>query len=170
MSKEREQIPAPLSLEAVIQAAVETVLINGRHAPTLIVEGSNTIIRVELTQTPATAEGRQVQMLTVGALLREQGQLGTLKQLFHISETWLSIQDKAQTTRPRPFKDINRKEVLVISQFHPHDQATEVVVLEMRRDRQGELRELKPFALSDDIDFSYSPLLQAFVDGYRFGE
>lgn len=170
MPKEDRNQPSPLTLETITQLAVETTLVSGRHAPTLVVEGNTQTVRLELTQTPPTPEGRALQMLTIGALLREQRQLGTLKQLFFISEAWLSSQATAHPARPRPSQDPNRQEVLIISRFQAHDEATQAVILAMRRDKKGELRELKPLLLPDEITSSNSPLLQAFVHGYQHGD
>jgi hypothetical protein len=167
VKKEGEPQPTPLTIETVAEIAVEVLLRDGYHRPTLIVEGSKASRVLQLSQVPPTHEERAAQMLTVGLLLREQGELGRLKQVYFVTEAWLSEQNDLQA--PRPSQDPNRKEVLVVSGFQVSGARRQVALYEMVRDARGQFRELKPFQAPHDPDNVYTPLLDAFVFGYRRG-
>ena len=69
-----------------------------------------------------------------------------------------------------PSQDPNRREVLFITGFEPRTGLTRGVILEMIRDQDEMLRELRPFE-SPGVDESEvkSPLLDAFVQGLFAG-
>jgi hypothetical protein len=102
--------------------------------------------------------------------LAKSGQVGDLEQVFMVSEAWMSQAAADQTPFVPPSQDPNRKEVLIVSNVQVKERETRMVIFEMIRDDAGELADLKEFeALRDERADAYSPLLDAFVRGFRIG-
>ena len=72
---------------------------------------------------------------------------------------------------PRPSEDPKCKEVLVISNRSTSEQESRLVIFEMVRDVEGQLAELRDIQLPSVNEKSHAetPLLDAFVDGFRMG-
>ena len=75
MSKEAEQPPSPLTLEEVANSAKEMLLHEGFHHFTIIAEGSNAIVPIQIEPVPATHIERLALTFRVGAFLTESQQL-----------------------------------------------------------------------------------------------
>lgn len=168
MGKEHEPRPSSLSFEMVVKLAKETALEHGNHVPTLLVEGSRETALVQLQDIPDTPEGRIAQMFTLGLALGQEKSIGTLTQVFYIFEAWMSMGQGGKLPSGRPSQDPNRKEILMIANFKTRQQELKTVVLEMVRDSEGQLldlREIKPNAGQAEF-----PLITAFVRGFQVGK
>lgn len=155
-----------LTLDQVVNEAIDTTLRDGGHIPMLIVEGDkqSALIPLELAD---TFEGRQMQMLMLGTLLSRGRTLGTLAQVFFISEGWMKSVEPGETDTIRPALDPNRKEVLTVFHQDISDDAVHMRNFEMIRENDGQLVELKPHTeLYGEEHQAESPLLQAFVTGF----
>jgi len=170
VSKEQDQSPKELSLEKVIHLAKEVTLRDGRHIPTVIADGNIQTAIAQLVELAETHQGRVRQMFITGFALAQSGQVGALKQVFFISEAWMSMVHERKLPDHPPSQDPNRKEILFISNLKVRSWETRMALFEMVRDEQGRLTELKEFQLptSEAIE-AESPLLAAFVDGFDVG-
>lgn len=173
MSKEREHQPHELTLDQVIQQARDIILEHGEHPPLLIMTGSKQNVLGPISNIASTHEGRVQQLFQMGFELGLTRSVGELKQIFFISESWLSKgQDDKQPTIP-PSTDPNRIEVLLVSSLRLRGRTPQqsIVILEMVRDKQGKLTELREIErIEDDGDNKVeSPLLLAAVRGFRLG-
>jgi hypothetical protein len=163
------ETPPALSLEAVIALAQESLLRDGYHLPTLIAEGTQQSTVIQLERMASTFEARAQQMLLLGAMLAQQGELGVLHHVFFITEAWMSIGTPTSLPKHRPSKDPQRTEVLTVSQRVIRPPQTEIVVFEMQRDATGKLvrlEDLHPQLGSENARTAQSPLLEAFAIGF----
>ena len=166
-----EPQPARVTLDEVVQQAVETLLLQGQHVPTIIAEGDLNVLLLAIADMGQTFEERRLQMALAGFAMAHRAQIGSLRQVFFISEAWMSTGSK--DTRPfrQPSQDPNRKEVLTIANQDVLEQKTRLILFEMLRDTDGHLREVREhqgLATGTDVT-AESPLLEAFVDGFQHG-
>ena len=170
MSTEREQPPAPIEFDQVIRLAKETLLRDGYHAPTLIVDGSRWRAVIEFSELAPNHEGRASQMFSVGTLLARGGKMGRLRHVFFISEGWMSVPHEGKLPDVLPSQDPNRKEMLVITGYEERTRQTTMALFEMIRDPEGALRELRDFVPAAGGETrAESPLLAAFAAGFDMG-
>jgi hypothetical protein len=172
VTKEQDHQPKPLTLEHVAQTATDVLLARGVHFPTLVVEGSQHATIREVSDLAATHEGRLRQLFAAGFVLASSGVLGDLKQIFFITEAWVSTAppDQLKSTIV-PSEDPARKEALVVSHLDAQTNEARIILREMIRDADGHLTEIR--ALHEDDQRAGrrldSPLLQAFASGYATG-
>ena len=172
MNKEREQQPSHLSIEVVAERAKETALKEGGHPPTLLVKGTLETVVIQPQEIGATPEDRQQQLFEIGFLVGDSQLVGILQQAFLVTEGWLSVAEAGQPLKVPPSQDPQRKEVLVVSELNV-DEVEEaemnILVYEMLRDTNGELRELTRHNELDQRGNGVSPLLDAFLAGFVEG-
>ncbi|MBZ0285239.1 MAG: hypothetical protein K8L97_31185 [Anaerolineae bacterium] len=170
MGKEHDKHPSSFMLEDVVAIAKSIILEHGWHAPTLIIEGNRKSVIMQLVNIESTHEGRVQQMYMAGRVVGETGQLGTLKQVFFVSEGWMSLGDGDNAPEMPPSQDPQRKEVLFVSSLQAQTQKGQLALFEMIRDDQAKLVELSPIQQGDEVQLRVSsPLLTAFVQGFRLG-
>jgi hypothetical protein len=170
MGKEHGKRQPALTLEAVAAGIKEDALKRGQQPPTVIVQGSRQIEVAEFDTFDPTHEGRAQQMFTAGFLLAQAGNVGQLRQVFFMSEAWMSVAQEDKPASMTPSLDPNRKEVLMVSAYTVGSRKSGLVVFEMVRDTRGRLVELKDFKLSQEYDQEENPLLEAFVLGFETGK
>lgn len=163
MRREREQ-SEPVRLEHVVRLARETLLRDGYHAPTLIVDGSRRVLVVQIAELASEHAGRVEQMIIAGIAVAREGQGRQLRRVYFVCEGRMSLARDGVL----PSQDPQRKEVLAITGIDVRTRQTETVLYEMVRDGSGELRELadvdQPASGSAD-----SPLPGAFSTATRVG-
>jgi hypothetical protein len=166
-----ESRPGQYSLEEVVEIAQEVILEHGNHVPTIIVQGEKGSAINQLVPFPETHEGRQERMFIAGLMLAQSGRIGDLKQVFFISEAWMSAADEDGPPRIPPSQDPKRIEVLIITHLEVEDQRTELALYEMIRDAEGRLADLLELEQPGTAEGGHveSPLLSAFVEGFRQG-
>lgn len=167
MRDEQHQSP-PFTLEAVTRIAQGILLERGSHTPTVIVEGDQRRIGVQLDSPAPTHEGRAQQMFRIGLALAQSGEVGVLQQVFFISEAWLSSAAPGERFKQLPSQDPQRKEVVMIAHRVLRPPSDEVVVFELKRDAQGVVTDFEALPQhdgSEDRDVR-SPLITAFVIGF----
>jgi hypothetical protein len=173
MSKEREQQPEDLTLERVVRQAREVLLMHGEHPPMLIIVGSQQNALGPLSHMAATHEERVQQLFGAGFAVGQAHTIGELKQVFFTCESWMSMaQDQTPPVMP-PSQDPNRVEALIISnlRIEGKEQRRSIVILEMVRDKKGKLVDVRELQrIEEETEHQvYSPLLLAFVSGFRMG-
>jgi hypothetical protein len=170
MRKEQENQPHELTFAEVIQIAKETTLRNGSHVPTVIADGRQRTVVVEIDNFKPTHEERTQQMFLVGYHLAKEQLVGVLQQTFFISEGWMSLLNQGEDVQQPPASDPNRKEVLLVAGLKLSDQDVHMIALEEVRDQAGKLTELKESPPHGEGQRTVSaPLLSAFVAGYELG-
>ena len=149
--------------------AKEAALTQGGHVPMIIIEGGSQSVIGQIANLPRTHQGRLQVLFATGAALAQSGDVATLRQVFFISEGWMSSAKKGGAIEAPPSQDPNRKEVLIISSSSDvHARRASLVVFEMLRDGEGQLVELEQLHTVEDEDLRVaSPLLNAFVEGFR---
>lgn len=167
-----ESKPGRYSIDEVVNIAKEVLLEHGNHVPTIIVQGDKGPAINQLVPFPETYEGRHRRLFITGMMLARSGRVGDLKQVFFISEGWMSVTDEQGPPQAPPSQDPNRMEGLHISYLDVEANHTDMVLFEMVRDDEEQLVELKlldqpTVAAGGHVE---SPLLGAFVSGYRQGE
>lgn len=167
MRKEWQPRPAPITFEQVTRLAQETLLRDGHHAPTLIIDGSTRPVIVQIDGLAPTFEGRVQQMFVAGQALAREGGAGRLRSVHFVTEAWLSHAQEGKLPDVPPSQDPQRKEVLIVDGVEAKSRRARVAIYEMLRDQQGNLREIRELKLPDDSSTSSdSPLLEAFLTGF----
>jgi hypothetical protein len=170
MNKGHDKKPQELTLEIVCQMAKETALRDGYHLPTLIADGHSQTVIVQITDMLSTHEARTGQMFMVGYRVANEGLVGILKQVFFISEDWMSTVRAAEDLRQMPSQDPKRKEVLMISGLKLNETEGRVRMYEMIRDSVGTLTDLRAFPDEGETPgVVASPLLDAYLLGHVAG-
>ena len=172
MNKEREQPPSGLTLEIVAQRVSESTLEHGGHQPTLMIEDTeNQLAILQFGNLPDTFAEREQQMFATGFALAQSGSIGTLKQMFFVTEGWMSLMTGDKAPERRPSQDPDRQEVLLITQMDVHHRQQGLAIFEMIRDAAYELQALNRYSFEGAVgeERMDSPLLDAFVWGYGAG-
>ena len=170
MSPERK--PDRYDLDEITNIAKENILKFGGHVPTIIVKGSDGSSIAQFESLAETHEEKARMMFAAGADIARNNRIGELWQVFFVSEAWVSMAGEDGTIDKPPSQDPNRKEVLIITTVELIEQPrTDLALFEMIRNNEGELVELKEFAMVENAEGLRveSPLLKAFVAGYRMG-
>jgi hypothetical protein len=104
-------------------------------------------------------------MFMAGAMAAQEGDVGRLRQVFLITEAWVSAGEAGQPPHDRPSLDPRRVEVLAISSYTAATQGTRLALYEMLRCADGALHDLVAFEVGEAAR-AESPLLEAFVEGF----
>ena len=123
-----EQQYEHITMEEIISIAKETILRDGQHLPTLIVEASKNLVVGRIPDLPPTHEEREELMRFLGQASAKSGRVDQLQQVFMISEGWMSEPSEDKPTDIRPSQDPNRKEVLIISAIQMKERDRKSVV------------------------------------------
>jgi hypothetical protein len=114
-------------------------------------------------------------MLSAGFAFAQSREVGELKQVFFISEAWMSIAELDKPPAVRPSQDPERIEVIMVSNLAVQEAPTRVesrmAILEMIRDAEGRLTDLNALGLAEESAEGHveNSLLDAFVVGYLAG-
>jgi hypothetical protein len=162
--------PLLLTLDEVRNNAIEILLAEGEHVPTVVAEGKLNTLVLQISELGATHEERIQQMMIAGYTLSQHANIGPLQQTFFISEAWMSTNVDETAFRP-PSQDPDRKEVLAIARLTMKEHKTEVLLFEMVRDTSGTLTEVRasPVVGKENDWGAESPLLDAFTRGFQGG-
>jgi hypothetical protein len=167
MSTERDKRPKLQTLEAVSRHAVDVLLRDGSHAPILIVEGNRGGTVITLQDMAPTHDERLRQMAQAGVVTAQRNEVGKLRQLFFITEAWMSTTEGGQLPDQPPSQDPRRKEILVVSQLQVQQDQSAMVAYEMHRDDEGKLAKITQMPSGDPSEVEVkSPLLDAFIVGF----
>lgn len=170
MSKERRQELPPILFESVVELAKETALRDGGHVPTLVIDATHQPVILQIPELASTHEMRVEQMFIAGMALAQHAHVGRLRQIVFVSEGWMSEPQEGQLPEIPPSQDPNRREVLFITGYEPRTGQTRGVILEMIRDQEETLRELREFATPGVGEEQVkSPLVDAFLRGFSAG-
>src|SRR5215217_1934180 len=113
MSPERDQ--NRISIQEIISNAKEIMFRDGNHVPILIAEGGKSLIAGQIPDLPETHGERMELLRFLGQVAAKSGRVDQLRQVFMISEGWMSAPSEDKPTDVKPSQDPNRKEVLIIS-------------------------------------------------------
>ncbi len=167
MSPERRSYE--ISLDEIVSNAKEILLRDGNHVPALIVEGSKKLIVAPIPNMPETHGERIVLLRFLGQAAVKTGSIGQLQQVFIITEGWLSVGIKEESSEVRPSQDPNRKEVLIISGMQIKERRKIMKLFEILRDDENQvisleesLRDVEEKEVTVEI-----PLVEAFVRGFQ---
>jgi len=167
MSPERECYH--IGFEEIVSNAKEVLLKDGKHVPILIVDGGQGLLISQLNELPATHQERTELMRFIGLTTAMSGKLRSLKQVFMVSEGWMSVVRKDDQRLMPPSQDPDRKEVLIISGLQLEGNRKHLRLFEILRygENNGvDLQELFPDANKEGpVEV---PLLEAFVHGFQF--
>jgi hypothetical protein len=134
-----------------------------------MVDGAKRMIVLQLEAVAPTYEERLVQMALTGAAVAQTEDVGTLQQVFFVTEAWMSEVQQGKIPSNPPSQDPNRKEILTISQLEVYKRKSSLAIVEMIRDQEGKLVELRPMEHLVGEEQVESPLLEAFAYGFKIG-
>lgn len=167
MRRENEPRPSAITFEQVSHLARETLLRDGHHVPTLIIDGSARPVVVQIDGLAPTFEGRAQQMFVAGQAIARDGHAGRLRSVYFVSEAWLSHAQEGKLPDVPPSQDPQRQEVLIVDGIEVKSRRTRVAIYEMLRDDQGHFREIRELNIPAESSLSSeSPLLEAFLTGF----
>jgi len=167
MSPERSQ--SPITFEEIISNAKEIMVRDGNHVPILIVEGNKNSAAGQIPDLPETHEERMKLMHLLGQAMANSGRIDQLKQVFMVTEGWMSIVSNEEQIETHPSEDPDRREVLIISAIQMTENKKLLKVFEILRDRHEQVLGFDEF-LPDEKKKDESvdtPLLDAFVQGFQ---
>ncbi len=104
-----------INFEDITRLAIESTLRTGGHVPFLIIDGSKRLIYGGVPNIPDTHDKRLQYMYAAGQMTAMSEQTGKLRQVFFISEGWMSLPQENELPKTLPSEDPNRKEVLIIA-------------------------------------------------------
>jgi hypothetical protein len=161
-----------MTTEAVVKLARDAALKHGSHLPTIIVEGKENHVGCVLADFPEDHRGKVLMMFSAGLSVGSEEKLGELRQAHLISEGWMSRAKAGKLPALPPSRDPDRIEALIVIGRNVETGGSAFVSLEMVRDKAGKLVDLTEFETSlwagGQSSFE-SPLLDAFIRGYRAG-
>lgn len=131
--------------EQIVERAKKLTLMDGGHVPILIAAGSRTRSIYNFSVMPDTHDERFLLMQSAGRYLAEHGKIGRLRQVFFISEGWMSMASRDKPPQMRPSEDPSRKEVLIVSGLDIEGQKKYMQLFEMVRDQNKKIVELPEF-------------------------
>ncbi len=157
-----------VSFEEIISNAKELTLRDGHHVPILIVEGSRNYLINTFREMPDTHQARAQLMDLMGRTVAKNSRIGRLRQVFLISEGWMSKGSKENPPKMRPSEDPERMEVLIVSGLQIEGNKKSLMLFEMLRDNQKRLVELREFKPPEEkVKEIEVPLLDAFTRGFQ---
>lgn len=163
-----------MTMEEVIEDAKRRLIATNEHMPTIIActeKGNGLLI---LSDLPNTHEEKVKVMMAAGnQLKKKEDEVGHfLYKTYFISEAWMSAHVSKDAYKKgnftRPSEDPNRVECLVIASLDMSPKS-EGAFLEMIRDKNGKVVDLKSHSSTKDGEIE-SPLLKAFFVGFYKGE
>ena len=167
MSPEREQ--DHITIEEIISNAKEIMLRDGSHIPTLIVEGSKSLVGGQIPDLPPTHGERVELMRFLGQAAAKSGRVDQLQQVFMVSEGWMNEPSEDKSTNMRPSEDPNRKEVLIISAIQMKERKKQMEIFEVVRNSDEQVVSFEKFLPDTEkkVESVDIPLLDAFVQGFQ---
>jgi hypothetical protein len=134
----------------------------------LIVEGSRGLAIGQMEEMPDTHHERSDFMRSLGRAAAVSGKVGRLKQVFFISEGWMSMAGPDKPPYMRPSQDPDRKEVLIISGLELKGRKTRLRIFDMVRNGDHDVVDLPELAAPQGSqETAQMPLLDAFAQGYH---
>jgi hypothetical protein len=168
VDKERGKTPKRIVFEDIVRVAKEMLLRDGYHVPTLVVDGSRQPAILQIRPLGETHEERMTQLYLAGVNLGLDGRLGMLRQVFLITEGWMSRNQEGNgLPEVPPSEDPSRVEILAVTNYDAVARKVEMALIEMVRTEDQhlvEIRDLVHTGTGDEV--AESPLLEAFIAGY----
>lgn len=157
-----------MDIKQVAKMAKAIMLEHGSHSPIVVVEGADGGFCGLMRDFPADHDARVREMASAGRHFgQRQGRIGRLRQVFLIAEGWMSMAREGKIPDIPPSKDPNRQEVLLVTGLDVEKDEPSFVVLEVARDGDGKVAELKEFDQGMKGMTVRSELLPAFVAGFE---
>jgi len=158
-----------MTIEAIMKSATEILIRQGFHIPTILMDGANEPGVLVLPEFPSGSTERIQLMYKMGQQAVREHSIGVLRQVFLVSESWMgerqSPDDITKKGYIRPSLDPHRMEVLTITCLNTATREHTIGILEIIRNAQDEIVELKKVEVGDGK--GESALLPAFVAGYQ---
>jgi len=158
-----------MDIKQVTKMAKAIMLEHGGHSPIVVVEGTDGGFSGLLEDFPDEHQGKVRDMASAGFFFGQRQRIGTLRQLFFIAEGWMSLAKEGKIPEIPPSQDPNRREVLLVTGLDVEKVDLEFVILEVVRDGDGKLVELRVLDQGMRDLKVQSDLLPAFVAGFRAG-
>lgn len=159
-----------ITIKEIAEQARKITLASGFHSPTLIVVGSLDGVVWQISDMPTNQQEKMRTFYMAGVSVSQQKEIGQLEAVFLITEGWMSRARDGRLPDVAPSKDPDRQEVLLITGARPAPGLNEFIAWEMLRDSAGKLTDIKlmPPTAFNGASVS-SPLLEAFLEGYKIG-
>ena len=151
-----------LTREVIQKKALEIMLLDGEHVPTVFVEGTRGNATVLLPDLPEERESEQRYFfLKRMELSRADKHIGAVLQAYTVMKAWVGTKRSII-----PKDDPSREEALVVSSVSLLTKEQTAHLFKLVRDTQGMVRELLPFhtEMRDVVNYS----LLKFLAGYVF--
>lgn len=160
-------------LEFLLETSEKAIIKANGHIPQLCLMGSVGNLMTLVDDLPENSEERHKAFAMIGFTMatdpRAIKQLGDLKEIYFISEAWVSVQstkdvDNNNFTMPR--NDPKRKEVLIISVKDIEKKTDSMVYREILRSKEKVIG-LGKQSKNEKVE---SHILDAFIKGYEAGK
>lgn len=166
-----------MDITKAIQSACESTLKHcGQHAPTLLLQGSNSELSCHIDNFPENREQKLSTMFLFGFTVGESKAVGALQHILFISRGWL-VDNSMETSPPvpDPSQDPRRKDVLIILSHKLEPNQTELTLFEILKYGEETPVDLiainKPQAIGSHPNEEKigSSLIDAFLEGFKAG-
>jgi len=158
-----------MTKEEIMQLACYILIKQGYHTPTIILDGTLKNGLIILEEYPGTSDERIKFMYMKGMQAAHEHSIGSLKEIFLISESWMGqkipTSSFAKRKYVRPSIDPNRKEVLTVHSYNTLTQENTICISEIIRNDREEVIEINKVDVGEGK--GESDLLRAFVAGYQ---
>lgn len=170
MSVEHNE-PNHISFEEVISKSKETLLQTGHHKPILILDDIQRLITVEIgIQNIPPTHGEALDLFRfLGQATAKSGTVQKLRQVFMVSEAWLTLPKDDDGKQKQASQTPHRVEVLIIAGLQIKENTRQTKILEIIKNNDAkavQTHDLEPARESEDKK-TLTPLLDAFVDGFQ---
>jgi hypothetical protein len=168
-SEHGDEKPSHLEFEDVVRSVHRATLEQGGHNPTILAQGELCGGLLKIPDMPDTFEERVQVMYSAGMEMSEGNRLGALRQVFFISEGWMSDRPNPEDgpLKQLPSQDPQRREVLLVNNLDLTEQRFRLNISEMIRDGSGKLTQLRTHSDTSEVK---SPLMLAFIQGFEAGQ
>jgi len=163
-----EQSQLPTDIDGVVTVAQETLLRDGDHPLTIIVQGTQRQASSKLPDVPETHKDKLEYMWALGQIAAQTGQFGKLQHIFLVSKAWLWEESETMHVVFQTTQDSQSKEILYASGVDFVEHLKHLVLLEIVRNPDGQI--FSYGNLLDNPAFGLplaTPLEDAFVSGFH---
>ena len=154
-----------MNIEQVRKQALDYLLRHGNHPQAVHIFGTKGSTIALLADIPEDGSGKGKALFAAGRKAARAGNIGTLQQMFLVSEAWVSVHMTGNTPIP-PSTDPGRKEALVVYGIDVLTKEQRMFLFELVRSKEGIVRTIQPLGGREEMQAVSNPFLMTFLAGY----
>jgi hypothetical protein len=155
-----------MKIEDIKEKALEVLLRHGIHPPTIFVSGTKADAMILLDELPDDHFESRKYLFLKGAETAKSNTIGALREVYLVSEAWVSIGKPGHKIQGEPKKDPQRTEALVVYKIDVLNKQERVCMFSLKSDAKGIVREISPFQGKEEMQAVSNPFLLTFLAGF----